>query len=394
MLERLGRLYFQHDLQDRMKELYASIAIRDFAVSMISIFEPIYLYKTYGSLRVVFLFYAVLYSVYFFAIPLGAKAAARYGFGHCISASVVFALLYYMVLGRLQNMPELIVLAVILAVIDKALLRPAYHASMAHYGQSGFRGREVGGLSFLESLASMTGPLVGGIILATQGFSFLFVIVALLVLLSMLPVISNKEEFTPQDFSYWAAMQRFFKPQENYRKEDSLAYMGYGEELIAASFWPVFIFLFLAQFHIIGLLATSASVLVAVIKLYFGNLSDKFDKEAKKKWVQLNAVFYAAANFSRPFTSSWTGIFFINFSTETLKAGIVHPFFTYVYSAAGKNKDFLKYGTFYEMSLAFGKAIVGILVFTLSFYFVGFEFWFIIFILAGLWSMFFTFLKF
>jgi len=189
-------------------------------------------------------------------------------------------------------------------------------------------------------------------------------------------------------------MKNFFQPQGSYKRKDSLAYMGYGEELIVSSFWPIFVFLFLPAFHIIGLLTSGASVLVTFTKLYFGKLSDKFNTQEKRKWIEFDAGFYMITNLIRPFINTWMGIFSVNFFSDTLKGGIVYPFFTYVYSAAGKNKNFLEYAVFYEMSLAFGKIVIGFGVFTLSLCLVGFNFWFIMFLLAAIWSILYTLLKF
>lgn len=394
MLKRIENLYLKHYLNHQLEELYQADALREFAVSMITIFEPIYLYEVFGSLPVVFLYYATLYLLYFFAVPLGAKAAARHGFEHCISASVIFIILYYGALSQLAGTPALLPLVLLLALADKTLFRMAYHADLAHYSRRGFRGREVGGLSFLESVAGTAGPLLGGSILALFGFQPLFVLVVVLVCVSVLPMLSTQEVFEPRSFSYREAMSNFFHPQENYRRRDSLAYMGYGEELVATSYWPLFIFLSLPTLEVIGFLKSAAAVLVALKKLYLGKLTDRYETAKKQSWVRRNSVLLALSYPLRPFLSSYLGIFAVNLFSDTMKTGIVYPFFTHVYSAGGKNHSFLKYAAFYEMSLALGKAVLGFLIFGLSLYFAGPVFWFIIFLLAGLWSLLYTLLKF
>jgi MFS family permease len=390
----LGRTYLKHGLRAQIKELYAADAMREFAISMIAIFEPIYLFKIYGSLQIVFLFYAFLYLIYFFAIPLGALATARKGFEHCISISMLFLLLYYLALAQLDAFPTLLPLVLIFSLLEKTFFRVSYHADMAHYGRRGFRGSEVGGLSFLESIAGMTGPLLGGLVLALFGFNALFLIVSICIFVSVLPMLSTREEFTPGTFSYREALENFFHPQGKYKRTDSLAYMGYGEELITTSFWPIFIFLFLPQLAVIGLLKSAAAIFSSLRKLYFGRLSDELSAGKKRRWVLSNTLIYVGTNLLRPFVNSWLGIFAVNLFADTAKSGIVYPFFTYVYSAAGENRDFLRYAVFYEMSLAGGKVVLGFTVLLLSLLLVGFSFWFIIFLLAGAWSLLYLYLKF
>ena len=82
--------YLKHTLRHEITELYASVAIKNFAFSMVTIFEPIYLYTLYGSLSIVFAYYAIAYTLYFFTASFGAKAAAKYGFEHCIFYSIPF----------------------------------------------------------------------------------------------------------------------------------------------------------------------------------------------------------------------------------------------------------------------------------------------------------------
>lgn len=390
----IHRHYMKHNLQQQIKELYFSITVRNLAISMISIFEPIYLYRLYGSIQVVFLFYTALYLLYFFTIPLGAKAAARYGFEHCIFYSTPFLIMYYLSLSLLEVTPNLIFFALLCIVADKTLLRPAYHADMAHYGKTGYRGREVGALSFLESFSGMLGPVVGGILLTLFGFKILFILVSLIILSSTVPMLSTKEKFKPAKFSYREAMNNFLKPRGIYKRRDSMAFAGYGEELIVSQGWPVFISLFLAGFHTIGFVVSAASVLVALVKLYAGRISDKLTREKKRKWVAYNTALYAGLNFCRPFVNNWLGVLSVNFLSNTLKSGITYPYFTFIYSAAGTDKSFLKYSVFYEMSLSFGKFIVGSSLLVLSLYFTGLGFWYVAFILAGLWSLLFSLLKF
>lgn len=394
MLAKLGELYLKHIPTEQVKELYASIAIRQFAVSMIAIFEPIYLYKTYGSLQIVLLFYTALYFIYFFTVPLGGKLAARYGFEHCISASVIFTVAYYLTLSGLGSHPAFIYLALVLIIGDKTFQRVSYHTNLARYGKDGYRGREVGAMSFLESAVGMVGPLLGGIILTVFGFGSLFAVVSVIALISMLPMLSTKEKFKKQNFSCRQAFSDFFRPTGVYKRRDSLAYMGYGEEFIVALFWPIFVFLFLPDYHIIGLLSTAASIFVMVTKLYMGKLSDRLQGEAKRRWIELVAVLYGILNLFRYLISTPLGVFSANFFSDTLKAGIVYPYFTYVYSAAGENDHFLRYAVFYEMSLVFGKVMVGLALLVLSLYFVGSGFWFIIFLVAALMSLLYSLLKF
>ena len=72
-----------------LNELYISVAVKSFAVSMISIFIPIFLIKDLNySLTSVLIFFAILSATHaIFVIP-AAKIASKYGFKHSILYSV------------------------------------------------------------------------------------------------------------------------------------------------------------------------------------------------------------------------------------------------------------------------------------------------------------------
>jgi MFS family permease len=384
--------YLKHSLRAEMTELYMSVAIKNFAFSMIAIFEPIYLYKLYNSISIVFLYYAVAYTIYLFVVPLGAKAAARYGFEHCIFYSIPFAILYFLSLSQIPSYGWLIFVSIPFLIIYKSLFWPAYHTDFAHYSSLGFRGREMSTLSFILSVAVILGPILGGIILTKFGFEVLFVVVSIVSLISTVPLFITREKFKPHSFSYSQAFRRLLKPYKHYKRKDSVAYFGYGEELITVIAWPIFIFIIIKEFFLMGVIASVVIFLILIISLYAGMLSDILDKGRKRIMFILSTVLYAASCFLRPFVASWTGVVFVDFMSKGSKTGINYPLYSFVYGGGDDHRGFLKYTMFYEMSLTAGKMSIAWIAYLISLYFVGFSLWFVIFGLAGLWALLFIFL--
>jgi len=70
-----------------------------------------------------------------------------------------------------------------------------------------------------------------------------------------------------------------------------------------------------------------------------------------------------------------------------VKTGINYPLFNFVYSGGENHRGFLKYNMFYELSVTAGKALVAWIVFFISLYLSGFNFWLVSFSFAGLWSI-------
>lgn len=383
--------YLQHSLRREISELYISVAIKDFAFSMIAIFEPIYLYQQYNSISFVFLYFAVVYTIYFFAIPLGSKAAAKYGFEHCILYSIPFAIIYFLILSQIPENKFLIVFAVLSLVLYKILFWPAYHADFAHYSKTGYRGREIGVLSLISTISNIAGPLIGGILLSRFGFEVLLVVVSIISLISAIPLFTTREKFEPHKFSFIDSLKRIFKPYDHYKRKDFIVYFGYGEELIAAVAWPIFVYLLIKEFYLMGIIISIVTVILAIISLYAGRLADILDKEGKKKMYNFSTILQIVSCFMRPFAGNWLGVIFVDALSSGSKVGINYTLVTSAYNKGDNHKGFLKYVSFFEMSLALGKMSIAWIIFIISLFFSEYNLLVAVFWLAGLWSLFYAF---
>ena len=61
--------FFPHHMRREIRELYVSTTILDFALAMILIFEPIYLYTIGYNLQEIILFFLLVYGIYFLYFP-------------------------------------------------------------------------------------------------------------------------------------------------------------------------------------------------------------------------------------------------------------------------------------------------------------------------------------
>ncbi|MCK4919130.1 MAG: MFS transporter [Candidatus Pacebacteria bacterium] len=379
--------YLEHSLKREIIELYTSIAIRNFAFSMIAIFEPVYLYKLYGSISIVLLYYAVAYTIYLFTVSFGAKAAARYGFEHCIFYSVPFAILYFLSLSQVPSHGWLIFFAILFFTGYKILFWPSYHTDFAHYSKSGYKGRELSILSLTSTIAMIAGPVVGGLILTKFGFEVLFIIVSIISLISAIPLFTTREKFEPHKFSYKKSWRRFLNPYNHYKRKDSISYFGYGEEFVAMVAWPIFIFLIIKEFYLMGIIMSVVIISISITSLYVGKLSDILSRKGKRKLLKYSTILLAISWFLRPFALNWLSILLVDIFSKGSKNGIIYPLRTFVYSGGENHKGFLKYIIFYEMSLTAGKMFIAWIIFFISLYISGPNFWFVVFSLAGLWSL-------
>ena len=356
-----------------------------FATSMVGIFEPVFLYLLFNrnfdvsrSLEYVLLYYLIIYILYFFTVPLGAKFAKRFGYEYSMAISTIFTILFYVFLFWSNSYFWLIYLSIPMYVALKLFFWPAYHADFARFSSAGEQGREISNLAVMESLVCVLGPLIGGLILEFFGFKVLFVVVATLVAASNVPMLVTKEKFKPTPFSYIEAFKKLFAP-ENRRR--FFALLGFGEELIAVVIWPIFIYLVVKEFLGLGLLSALSILVTTLIYLYIGKLADKRDRRVVSRY---GSIFYFFGWLFRIIARGISNIFLVDVFSRLAKNSVVIPIVAATYEEAQDN-SVMGGIVFFEMALVLGKILAMILALVLLQIFA--PGWNALFILAGAFTL-------
>ncbi|OGF22635.1 hypothetical protein A2Y83_00365 [Candidatus Falkowbacteria bacterium RBG_13_39_14] len=385
MLQSIHKNIFMFPVRREISELYVSIAIKALACSMIAVFEPVFLYKIFNSIERVVFFYLIVYLANFFLLPLGGKLASKCGFEHCIMYSIPFVIIYLFILYQIKSHHALYWIAPLILASYKTIYWPAQHTDMAHYGNSRQRGAEVSFYYFLNAVINIIGPLAGGFIIAFFGFKALFAIASAILFMSAIPLFTSNEKFEAQDFSYVKAMKRFFKPYATYTRRAEIAFLGLGADFIGMICWPIFIFLVIGDYRIMGALVTLSLLVTAIATLLIGKAIDKRKGDMILKG---SVILYFFIWIFRYFFPTTAGVFAVDFLDRNFGNGIFLPFRTYTFEE-GKKRGHLKFIVFSEMGLAFAKVLAAA-VLLLALHYINS--WFVIFFIAGVFSLFFLFL--
>ncbi len=356
--------FFATRLSRQVRELWSSTLIMDLALSMVSIFEPVFIYVILSEiyapqdcLRYVALFYLAVYVPYLFAVPLGAKFAKRFGYEISIAVSSIFFIVFYFALFAANQSVWFLFLAAAAYVLQKMFYWPAFHANFARFGSNGEQGREIGNLWALQSLIYILGPMLGGLILQYFGFRVLFIAVSLLTLASNLPMLLTKELFSPSRFKYFGAWKRLFSIDN---RRHLFAQFGYGEEWIALVIWPIFMYIIATDYLGLGVISTLSTLVATVVLIVVGRLTDKNDKESILK---IGTVFYFFSWLLKLLSRTTLGVIFLDTYSRVAKNSVALPVTASIYHDA---HDGSVMGTivFFEMSLVIGKilAIMGCLL--------------------------------
>lgn len=183
---------------------------------------------------------------------------------------------------------------------------PSYHADLAKYGVEKERGKEVGTLDTIGQFFGVIGPLIGGLIIGFFGFNVLFVVVSCVLLASTIPLFTTKEKFISQEnFSYKNCFERLFA-QRN--RKNMWKFMGLGEEIISFVVWPIFVFLIIKNYSVIGGLISLAVLISIFVTSYVGY---SFDNGNGKKILRKSLILHIILWFIRGFINTMAGIFLI-----------------------------------------------------------------------------------
>lgn len=348
---------FANRLTRQVRELWSSTLILDLAVSMVTIFEPVFLYVLFsryfplaGALSLIALFYLAIYISYLFTVPLGAKFAKRYGYENSIAVASIFFILIYFAMFSARVWPPFIILAVFAYIGQKTFYWPAFHSNFARFSSLGEQGREICNLWALESIIYIIGPLAGGLIVEFYGFKVLFIAVSLLMLASNIPMLITREVFKPKRFEYWPAFQRLFAKDN---RQHLFAQFGYGEEWIVLVIWPIFMYLAVENFFGLGLIAGASTFFATLIMLFIGRWTDSKDKA---KVLRFGAIFYFFSWLFKVLARSAFSVMLVDVYSRVAKSTIALPITATTYAEA-QNGSVMQTIVFFEMSLVIGKII-------------------------------------
>lgn len=311
--------YFRYLVRRDITKLYLAISIRNLALGMVLLFEPIYIYLSFEkSLPLTILFFALIYGFYGFLAPFGGKFMAKIGPTKSILVSLFFYFGYYLSLFLFPVSAWFIPLSIFLAVAATLLFWPAFHTDFARFSSTKGRGGDVGRLNVIRILPLIVSPIFGGWVLALFGYPVLFTVVLAVLLASIIPLFYARETHEVYTDSYKGAWKRAWK-KENIGT--SIAFIANGLEVTVSSlFWPLFLFSLAITFEFMGAIASFALVISTLFMLYVGRVSDT----QERPWL-LNVG------------ALWTGISWIIkfFVGTTFDAFLAHTLYRISRSAAG-----------------------------------------------------------
>jgi len=195
--EKLLHYFYNKELD----ELYISVALKSLAESFVGIFVPIYLLTLGFDIRLLVIYYAIYFlSIVFFMI-LGMKLNSSIGVKKTMSLWILFFVIYFLSLHSFGiTMPYIIALIWWAAV---ALYYASFHIEFSKFTAKNKEATQFSILKIITIVASIVWPLLGALFIEKISFNFLFILVSVLMLLSIVPLFFTKDIKTEKfNFSF------------------------------------------------------------------------------------------------------------------------------------------------------------------------------------------------
>ncbi|MBU1111813.1 MAG: MFS transporter [archaeon] len=263
-----------------MNQIYISVALRSLAISLISIFVPMYLYNELGytlaETLVFYIFYAVIFAI---STPFTAKFACKYGFKHSVLLSAPMYVMYFFLLYQLDTYQIPLVLIAGLLGLGMSFFWMGMHLEFKKVSHKNHRGEEVGKREAVAILATLLGPLAGGALIKFVNFHIVFILASVLLLISALFLFASSERHVPYHFSVKSIFDKRY-----WRSSLFFVYRGMFA-MTNGVIWPLFIFMSLSDYFTVGILGSVAAIGTSILMVFTGKLSDhKFKKRTIIKW--------------------------------------------------------------------------------------------------------------
>jgi MFS family permease len=326
--------YVEYFLKRDISKFYIAVAIRNFALGMVLLFEPIYLYLYFGSLALTLVYFASMFGLYGLFVVWGGRFMTKVGLTRSILLSTVFYVAYYVSLQLLPFSFWFVPLSIVCVVIGMMLFWPAFHLDFVRFSSQQTRGGEVGKVNVAMLLPTIISPLLGGIIVTVFGYPVLFTMVFVVLFTSTIPLFYSREHKETYADTYQGAWKRTFEKKYWQR---TLAIASDGVEVVVLGlFWPLFLFFAAISFSVMGVIASFALLLSTLFMLYVGKISDTEDRP----WLlNVGSLWTAIA---------WVLKYFVSTAFDALLAHTIYrisrgastvPFKTFFYEQAAQQGD-------------------------------------------------------
>ncbi|OGL30709.1 hypothetical protein A3F37_03765 [Candidatus Saccharibacteria bacterium RIFCSPHIGHO2_12_FULL_41_12] len=261
--------------KDDLDEMYVSASLRSFAIGLVGIFIPIFLYKQGWSLTNILFFFMLFFMYSLLAGKYFGEYATKNGAKHLMALSFAFSFAALAFLSIDQSILTVFCIVAPLYAAAESAYWLSNHIILTETKESGHVGRAVAKYNILVGLFSALGPFIGGIIGEKFGLRVAFMLSLVVLLVALRPLFMLREEINPGTFD-------LKKLEQDKGLIHDMGVLGIGGIANAAAivFWPLFIYSRTGGLLKTGLIVAASLSVTTLACWLAGQLSD--NKKGRK----------------------------------------------------------------------------------------------------------------
>lgn len=290
-------------LKKELKLFYLSFAIFNFAVNIVQIFIPIFLFQKGFSIEAIVLFFAVSLAARLVSLPISAGLSSAYGAKKIISFAFFLEIIFFLFLQKVNGLSLDFYASAFFYGFVQAFLWLPFLVHMSKISPDKDRGKISARLNIYSSLASALSPLLGGLAITAYGFKGGFLLAVLFIIPAIILLLQTPEVSKIRKIKFNLVDPR--KIIGDIVGNGAFNFQSYLNLMI----WPIFIFTVLPEYNNIGFVQTASLVISFITFISIGKLVDKYNR---KKVLLLGSFLNSAVGVFRVFASSLSGVFLLN----------------------------------------------------------------------------------
>lgn len=309
-------LHINKLLHNGYNDLVFSNTFRNFGLSLISIFLPVFLLRSGITFRELLAFEVTVLIISLVLHFLINTLLNHVGVKKVLISSYMFSILFYLILhffgiaSTKVGMPVFLMILAFLSALYTSLYWMAYHYYFILSTKGKSKGSKLGILVSVPVMLSVLSPFVGSVIIENVGFGGAFTATILCMACAMVALLFSEEMYieTKND------MEEIINKK---KMKQNLVFLIEGLAAIGAIFiWPVLLFYLSISITSMGIFYLVSNIVYAIVTVYSGKRVDK----KKFNLFKYGVIGHALTYIIRPFAKSALAIV----SAQSI-GGFFHP---------------------------------------------------------------------
>ena len=300
--------HFRQFLHDKYNDLVIADTLRHMALAMISLFIPIFLYKTgFTIIEIALLELARCFlsgGMHYFAV----SHIPKWGVKKTLVISYVLNILLYLLLYQatflLTKIDWFVYLGVIALfnVAATTIYWTGHHVYFFNISTAADSGKKVGLIFSIPTLAGIISPFLGGVLISQFGFKIMFLVSAALL------AVAGGSLFFSKNIEVEKSNLNLKKILDTKEMGKNIIFFIQGAGFHATSFfWPLLLFLSSVKLTSIGLLYLFSNLAYSIIGYFSGKFTDR---RGNRKIVTIGSLGYGCSIIFRALATTITTMTF------------------------------------------------------------------------------------